>query len=87
MQPHRQPGQANGETGDDDEWRYQGAASEPAPSGGPSWPSWAMAVDGASVPVASAIATGKESTTANNGSPSALMTGAWPLARAGWVNP
>src|SRR5215470_13809451 len=56
-------------------------------SAGPSWPSWAMAVDGASVPVASAIATGNENTTANSGSPSGPVTGAAPRASAGWVNP
>jgi hypothetical protein len=45
-------------------------------SAGPSWPSWAIAVAGASVPVASAIATGKDNTTAIYGDPSGQVTGA-----------
>ena len=51
--------------GDDDHrqrdaCRARTGAGRPAPS----WPSWPMAVDGASVPVASAIATGNDSSTA-----------------------
>jgi hypothetical protein len=56
-------------------------------SAGPSWPSCAIAVDGASVPVASAMATGKENSTANSRSPSGPVTGAAPWASTEWVNP
>jgi hypothetical protein len=46
-----------------------------------------MAVEGASVPVASAMATGNENTTANSGSPSLPVSGARPWLTTGWVNP
>jgi hypothetical protein len=52
----------------------------------PRWPSWQIAVAGASVPVASAIATGKDSITAITGEPSGPVTGAWPWVRTGWLN-
>lgn len=46
-----------------------------------------MAVAGASVPVASAIATGKDSSTATTGVPAGPVSGAWPWAVTGWENP
>jgi hypothetical protein len=87
VQPHRQAGQPDGEPDDDDERRRQRAPGEPAPVGRAELAQLGDGGGGASVPVASAIATGKENTTANSGSPSGPVTGAWPEATAGWVNP
>ena len=47
-------------------------------SSAPSCPSCPIAVAGASVPVASAIATGNDSTTASTAEPSGPVTGALP---------
>ena len=47
-------------------------------SSAPSCPSWPIAVAGASVPVASAIATGNDSTTASTAEPSGPVIGALP---------
>jgi hypothetical protein len=56
-------------------------------SASPSWPSCAIAVAGASVPVASAIATGKDNTTAIQGDPSGPVVGARPRLTTGSRKP
>ena len=53
----------------------------------PSWPSWPIAVAGASVPVASAIATGNDRSTARTADPSGPVTRAWSSWATGAANP
>jgi hypothetical protein len=52
-----------------------------------SCPSWAIDVAGASVPVASAIATGNESRTAITAGLAAPVIGAWPRVACGETHP